>query len=151
LDQVNIRFPARPSFTSYPIPCDTVQFCASPTLLLSGGHTAFPDQRIALFWPGFKTRRILSRVLHEQKTPTLRGNRTVVRCKSQILRYLRLRGGGSRERTILHHRIPSITPIWVQNRSLPVIGQEGVNECIGDLASSLHRLLSTSVASTKRS
>ena len=70
----------------------------------------FPIRERLCSGPGFKTRRILSRVLHEQKTPILRGDRTVVRCKLQILKYLRLYGGPSRERTILHRRIPVNNP-----------------------------------------
>jgi hypothetical protein len=31
------------------IACEAVQICASPTFLLSEGHSAFPDQRVALF------------------------------------------------------------------------------------------------------
>jgi hypothetical protein len=86
--------------------------------------------------PGFKTRRNLSSVLHQKKTPLLRGNRTVVRCKLRILEYRRLIGGGNRKRTILHRRIPFNNPNLGPNWSLPVIRPEGVNECIGDYASS---------------
>jgi hypothetical protein len=76
----------------------------------------FPIREWLCSWPGFKTRRILSSVLHEWKSPILRGNRTVVRCKLHILRYRRLYGGGNRERTILHRRIPfnnpNLGPTW---------------------------------------
>jgi len=54
LDQFDIQFPASPSFTSYPIACEAVEYCAPRMLLLSGGHTAFPDRRIALFWAKFQ-------------------------------------------------------------------------------------------------
>ena len=54
LDQFDIRFPASRSFISYPIACEAVQICASPTFLLSEGHSAFPDQRKALFRSRFQ-------------------------------------------------------------------------------------------------
>ena len=41
----------------------------------------------------------------KQKMPILRRNWTVACCNLQILKYLRLVGGQSRERTILHRRI----------------------------------------------
>jgi hypothetical protein len=53
----------------------------------------------------------------------------------KILKYLRLRGGGNRERTILHRRIPFTNHNLGPNWSLPVIRPEGVKKCIGDSAS----------------
>jgi len=134
LDQFDIRFPASHSFISYPIACEAVQFRAPPTFLLSGGHTAFPIREWLCYGPGFKTRRILSCVLQEQEAPILRGNLGISRCKLEILKGLGLRGGGNRERTILHRRIPFNNPNLGPNWSLPVIRPEGVNECIDDLA-----------------
>jgi hypothetical protein len=54
---------------------------------------------MALLWPGFKTRRILSCVLQEQEAPILRGNLGISRCKLEILKGLGLRGGPDRDRT----------------------------------------------------
>jgi len=34
--------------------CEAVQICASPAFLLSEGHSAFPDQRMALFRSRFQ-------------------------------------------------------------------------------------------------
>jgi hypothetical protein len=51
--QFVIRFPASQSFISNPSACEAVQFRTPPTFLLSGGHSAFPDQRMALFWARF--------------------------------------------------------------------------------------------------
>ena len=62
----------------------------------------------------FTMRRILSCVLQEQKASILRGYWRIVGYYLQIQRDLRLFGGPSRERTILHCRIPSRNPIWVQ-------------------------------------
>jgi hypothetical protein len=99
LDQFDIRFPASHSFISYPIACEAVQFCAPPTFLLSGGHTAFPIREWLCYGPGFKTRRILSCVLQEQEAPILRGNLGISGCKLKILKRLGLRGGPDRDRT----------------------------------------------------
>jgi len=54
LDQFDIRFPASRSFISCLIGCEAVQICASRTFLLSEGHSAFPDQRMALFSSRFQ-------------------------------------------------------------------------------------------------
>ena len=39
---------------SHLIACEAVQICASRTFLLSEGHSAFPDQRMALFRSRFQ-------------------------------------------------------------------------------------------------
>ncbi len=46
--------------------------------------------------------------------PILRGYRRIVGLYLQIQKDRRLFGGPSRERTILHRRIPSTSPTWVQ-------------------------------------
>jgi hypothetical protein len=56
-----------------------------PTFLLSGGHSAFPIREWLCSGPGFKTRRILSCVLHERKEPILRGNSGIVCRKLKII------------------------------------------------------------------
>ena len=72
-----------------------------------------------------------------RKHTFLRGNWTMCEENSQIAQTLRLFGGPSRERTILHRRIPvnnpNMRPNW-SNLPSPVIRPEGVNERIGDLA-----------------
>jgi hypothetical protein len=67
-----------------------------------------------------KPRRIFSCVLQEQKARILRASLGITSCKSQFINNLILYGGASRERTILHRRIPSTNQIWVQSPS-PVI------------------------------
>ena len=62
----------------------------------------------------FSTRRILSCVLQEQMSPMLRGYWRIAGCYLQIQKDVRLYGGPSRKRTILHRRIPSSNPIWAQ-------------------------------------
>lgn len=94
----------------------------------------FPIREWLCSGPGFKTRRILSCVLQEQEAPILRGNLGISRCKLEILKGLGLRGGGNRERTILHRRIPFNNPNLGSNWSLPAIRPVGANECIGDFA-----------------
>ena len=59
----------------------------------------FPIGEYLCSGPGFKTRRILSRVLHEQKSPIGQGSRAVYRCKLQSLKYLKRIGGPDRDRT----------------------------------------------------
>ncbi len=54
LDQFDIRFPASHSFVSYLIACEAVQICAFPAFLLSEAHSAFPDQRMAVFGNRFQ-------------------------------------------------------------------------------------------------
>jgi hypothetical protein len=56
LNQFDIRFPASRSFILCPIACEAVQICASAIFLLSEGHSAFPDQRMALFSSRFQFR-----------------------------------------------------------------------------------------------
>lgn len=71
----------------------------------------------------------------EGRKPTFsRGNWTISEEKSQIAQTLRLYGGGNRERTILHRRIPFNNPNLGSNWSLPAIRPVGANECIGDFA-----------------
>ncbi len=54
LDQFDIGSPVSSSFTRYPIAREAFQFCAPWTLFLSGGHSAFPDQRKVVFWGRFQ-------------------------------------------------------------------------------------------------
>ena len=55
-DQFDTRYsiPASHSFISHLLACEAVQICASATFLLSEGHSAFPDQRMALFSSRFQ-------------------------------------------------------------------------------------------------
>ena len=53
LDQCDIRL-ASHSFISHLMACEALQICASRTFLLSEGHSAFPDQRMALFSSRFQ-------------------------------------------------------------------------------------------------
>jgi hypothetical protein len=48
------RFTASHSFFSYEIACEAVQISAAWTFVVSGGHSAFPDQRTALFRSRFQ-------------------------------------------------------------------------------------------------
>jgi hypothetical protein len=77
----------------------------------------------------------LSPVSFEDRKPTFSGgNWTICEESSQIAQTLRLYGGGSRERTILHRRNPLNHPNLGRNLRLPVIRPESVGECIGDLS-----------------
>ena len=59
----------------------------------------FPIREWHCSGPGFRARRILSCVLHEEETLILRGNLRISYCNLQILKGLRLRGGPGRDRT----------------------------------------------------
>jgi hypothetical protein len=50
-------------------------------------------------WRRFETRRILSRVLHERKSQTLRGNSEGSSCDFKIIKDIMMRGGPGRDRT----------------------------------------------------
>ena len=54
LDPCDIRFPASRSFVSYLIAREAIQICVSRTFVVSGGHSAFPDQRMAPFSSGLQ-------------------------------------------------------------------------------------------------
>jgi len=101
---------SEPSFISYRTACEAPNVCASPTFLVSGGHSAFPDQRIG---------PISTRILKAEnpllcppgaESTHFARNLGIVGCNLQISEDLRLYGGPSRERTILHRRIPSTNP-----------------------------------------
>jgi hypothetical protein len=53
-DPCDIRFPASRSFVSYVIAREVIQICVSRTFVVSGGHSAFADQRMALFSSRFQ-------------------------------------------------------------------------------------------------
>ena len=55
LDRSDIRFPASLSFISGQIACEAVQICAPRCSYFSEGHSAFPDQRMALLGAGFQS------------------------------------------------------------------------------------------------
>jgi hypothetical protein len=74
----------------------------------------FPIREWLCLGADLSTRRTLSCVLQGQKAPILRGYWRIVDYYLQIQKDLRLYGGPSRVRTILHLRIPSTYPIWVQ-------------------------------------
>ena len=67
LDQCDIRFPASHSFVSYLIACEAVQICASPTFYFPKDTRHFPIREWLCLRADFSARRILSRVLQEQK------------------------------------------------------------------------------------
>jgi hypothetical protein len=72
LDQFDIRFPASHSFISP----DCLQGGSNlrvPDTPTSEGHSAFSDQRMALFRSKFQYAENLLLVLEEQKAPVLRG------------------------------------------------------------------------------
>ena len=134
LAHLDIRLPASWSFTPYPIAREAVQFCAPRLRTITEDTRHFPTGEWLCSRPGFNTRRILSCVLREQEAPISRGNLGMAQYKLKILNNLRLRGGGNRERTILHRRISFSNSNLGPNWSLPVIWPEASNECIGDKA-----------------
>ena len=83
----------------YPIACETVQFCAPRRFSFPEDTRHVPIREWLCSGPGFRTRRILPGVLHEQKALILRGNLRVSLCKLQILKDLLLYGGPGRDRT----------------------------------------------------
>jgi hypothetical protein len=80
-------------------------------------------------------RRIPSCVLQEQKAPILRGYWRIVGYYLQIQKDQRLYGSaGSLKRTILHRRIPSTNPIWVQTGPISHFRLCGQNVSMSTLA-----------------
>ena len=76
-----------------------VKFCAPRPSTFPKDTRHFPNREWLSSRPSFKPRRILSRVLHQQEVPIVRGNSRISCCKLKILKGLGLRGGPGRDRT----------------------------------------------------
>lgn len=137
LDQFDTRFPASHSFISYLIACEAVQICASPTFLLSEGHSAFPGQRMALF---------RSRFQHAENLLLCPSGAKGTHFAGKFGDCWLLFADSKRRKTVwwtksrANHSPPPnsvnkpiLGPNW-SNLPLPVMRTECVNERIGDLA-----------------
>ena len=99
---------ARPRRSSFP---EDTRHCPIGEWLCSG--------------PGFRTRRILSCVLHAGDAPIVRGNSGIYLPKIRILNNLRLRGGQVVSEPFSTAEFPSRTSIWVQIGPCRLYGHKG--------------------------
>ena len=136
-DQFDTRVPASHSFISLLMAGDADQICSSPTSPLSRGHSAFPDQRMALFSSRFQC----------AENPLLCPSRAKGTHFAGILEDCWLLFADSkRPKTVWWTKSranhspppnpvnkPNLGPNW-SNLLLPIMRTECVNERIGDLA-----------------
>ena len=115
LDQFDIRFPASRSFVSCLIACEAVQSPRPRHSCYPKDTRHFPIREWFCLAADLSTRRILSCVLQEQYAPILPGYWRIVGYYLQIQKDLRLYGGPSRERIILHRRNAPTNPILDPN------------------------------------
>ena len=133
----DIRFPASRSFVSYVIAREVIQICASRAFVVSGGHSAFADQRMALFSSGFQCAENPLLCPSEAKGVHFAGILEDCWLKSVNLRrrktdwWTKSRANHSPPPNPVNK--PNVGPNW-SNLPLPVMRTECVNERIGDLS-----------------
>ena len=117
--------------------CEAVQICASATLLLSEGHSAFPDQRMALFRSRFQSAENPLLCPSGEKGRHFAGifggcwlKLTDIE-RPKTVWWTKSRANHSPPPNSVNK--PILGPNW-SNLPLPVMRTECVNERIGDLA-----------------